>query len=74
MSTGICDIAGWIFTVLGLVLVMLVVYLALNRFVFEAMALSLPSVIVFRAGIGLIRMGYAGRVASRLHEPESGGV
>ena len=48
---------------MGIILVVMIVALAFNRYVFEAMALSLPSVIVFRGGIGLVRMATAGRIA-----------
>ncbi len=64
---GVRELIGWIITLIGLALIAVVVYLALNRFVFEAMALSLPSVIVFRAGIGLVRLASAGRMARHLH-------
>jgi len=60
---GIPDVIGWVLTLVGLALVAIVVYLAMNRYVFEAMALSLPSVVVFRGGLGLIRMAMAGRIA-----------
>lgn len=70
MWLGFREIVGWIITVLGLVLIGIVVLLAVNRMVFEAMALSLPSVIVFRAGIGLVRIAAAGRIASGLAKQE----
>jgi hypothetical protein len=60
------EVVGWIIAVLGLGLIAVVLLLALNRQVFEAMALSLPGIIVFRAGIGLVRLAVAARVASRL--------
>lgn len=63
---GVRELIGWIITVLGLLLIAVLVYLALNRYVFEAMALSLPAVIVFRAGIGLVRLASAGRMARQL--------
>ena len=72
MRLGITEFLGWGLAVLGLLLVLLVVYLAINRYVFEAMALSLPSVIVFRAGIGLVRMAAAGRIAAGMVEQEAG--
>ncbi len=67
---GIRELIGWLMTALGLILIGVVLVLALNRYVFEAMALSLPSVIVFRAGIGLVRLASAGRIASRLLRSE----
>ena len=48
MRSGISEWIGWAITLLGLLVLFLVIYLAMNRYVFEAMALSLPSVIVFR--------------------------
>ncbi len=71
---GIRELTGWLLTLLGLGLIGIVLYLAINRYVFEAMALSLPGVIVFRAGIGLVRLAVAARVASRLTSRQSGGV
>lgn len=66
MGNLIREIIGWIIMIVGLLLIGLLVVLALNRNVFEAMALSFPAAIVFRAGIGLIRMSAASRVATRL--------
>ena len=63
MRLGITEFIGWILTLVGLALTGVLIYLAVNRYVFEAMALSLPSVIIFRAGIGLVRMATAGRTA-----------
>lgn len=57
------EIIGWVIAALGMCLILVVLYLATNRMVFEAMALSLPSLIVFRAGIGLVRLATAGRIA-----------
>ena len=64
------EIVGWILTVGGLGLVALIVILALNRNVFEATALSLPAVIVFRAGIGMVRLATAGRIATGIVDQE----
>ena len=71
MRLAITEIIGWLLALLGLALTALLVYLAVNRYVFEAMALSLPSVIIFRAGIGLARMVTAGRIANRIIEREA---
>jgi len=71
MRLAITEIIGWLLALLGLALTALLVYLAVNRYVFEAMALSLPSVIIFRAGIGLARMATAGRIANRIIEREA---
>lgn len=66
MSIGIREFFGWCIALIGLGLIAIVVVLAINRNVFEAMALSLPATIVFRAGIGLVRMSAAARIATRL--------
>lgn len=57
------EFIGWAIAAIGLLLIGVVLYLALNRMVFEAMALSLPSLIVFRGGLGLVRLATAGRIA-----------
>ena len=62
------EILGGIILVLGLGLIGVVLMLALSRNVFEAMALALPATIVFRSGIGLLRMAMAARVALKLNE------
>ena len=61
------ELIGWMIALVGLGLVGVVLVLALNRNVFEAMALSLPSVIVFRSGIGLVRMAAAAKIATQLN-------
>ncbi len=66
MWIGIREAIGWVITLIGLLLVGVVLMLALNRSVFEALALSLPSAIVFRSGIGLVRMTAAARIAKQL--------
>ena len=63
---GFRELMGWLIALVGLALIGVVLVLALNRNVFEAMALSFPSAIVFRAGIGLVRMSAAARIAIRL--------
>lgn len=70
MRLGITEFIGWILTLVGLALTGVLIYLAVNRYVFEAMALSLPSVIIFRAGIGLVRMATAGRIAHGITKRE----
>ncbi len=62
------EFIGWIIVLLGLALIGLLVALAMKRNVLEAMALSLPAVIVFRSGIGLVRMSAASRIAMRLSQ------
>ena len=66
MGLIIREIIGWLLTILGLLLIGLIVQLALDRSVFEAAALSLPSAMVFRAGISLVKLAAAGRIAARL--------
>lgn len=71
MGTAIREAIGWILAIVGLLLIALVVDLALRRSVIEAIAVSLPATIVFRAGIGLVRIAVAGRItvdASRKKE------
>lgn len=70
MWMAIREFVGWLITLVGLALIGVVLVLALNRNVFEAMALSLPAAIVFRAGIGLVRMTAAARIASSLSQRE----
>ncbi len=62
------EFIGWIIVLIGLALIGLLVALAMKRNVLEAMALSLPAVIVFRSGIGLVRMSAASRIAMRLSQ------
>jgi hypothetical protein len=64
------EFLGWLITLVGLALIVVVLLLALNRAVFEALALSFPSAIVFRAGIGLVRMSTAARIALNLNKQE----
>ena len=68
MWVGIREVIGWLLVLVGLGLIGVLVALAFNRRVLEAMALSLPATIVFRSGIGLVRMSAASRVATRLSE------
>lgn len=56
---------------LGLGLMLLLTRLALSRNVFEAMALVLPSIIVFRSGIRLMRMATVSSLIAKL-KVESG--
>jgi hypothetical protein len=64
------EIVGWVLVVVGLILIGFVLNLALNRQMIEAVALSLPGTIVFRAGIGLVKVAAAGRIAARVVEEE----
>ncbi len=71
MWVGIREFIGWLLVVIGLACVGAVVSLALQRNVLGAMALSLPATIVFRSGIGLVRMSAASRVATRLSQKKA---
>jgi len=71
MWMGFREFLGWIIALIGLALIGVVLLLALNRSVFEALALSLPAAIVFRAGIGLVRMATAARIATKLSKSET---
>ena len=68
MWISIREFVGWVIVLIGLALIGLVVALAIKRNVLEAMALSLPATIVFRSGIGLVRMSAATRVATKLSQ------
>ena len=68
MWTGIRELIGWLLVLVGLALIGLLVALAIKRNVLEAMALSIPATVVFRSGIGLVRMSAAARVATRLSQ------
>ena len=68
MLIGIREFVGWVLVLLGLCLIGVDFMLALNRNVIEALALALPSVIVFRSGIVLVRISMAARIALRLDE------
>jgi uncharacterized membrane protein len=63
---GSREILGILLMLVGLGLIGFVLMLALNRNIFEALALSLPAAIVFRSGVGLFRMATAARVAMKL--------
>lgn len=67
MGTAIREFLGWMIMLLGLVLVGIVLKMALDRQVIEAMALSLPAAIIFRSGVGLVRMSAASRIAMKLN-------
>ena len=66
------EILGIVLMLIGLALIGFLLMLALNRSIFEAAVLSFPAAIVFRAGVGLFRMGTAARIAVRLHESNRG--
>ena len=64
MRLFVREIVGWIFVVLGLVLVGFVLYLSLSRRVVEGLIVALPAMVVFRSGIALVRIAIAGRIAA----------
>lgn len=64
------SIIGWVFVICGMGLIGTVMFLAFERKIFEAMVLSLPSVIVFRAGIGFVRFGIAAKIARQINQQE----
>lgn len=66
--SGIREFFAGLLILIGLGLIMVVLWLALNRNVFEGMILSLPATIVFRSGIGLYRMSMAARIASQFRK------
>ena len=69
---GFNELLGIVFMLIGLALIGVLLILALNRAIFEAAALSFPAAIVFRAGVGLFRMGSATRIAMKLHKTDRG--
>lgn len=71
MWMGVREILGWLIALVGLALIGVVLVLALNRNVVEAVAVSFPAAVVFRAGIGLVRMAAAARIATKLGQREA---
>ena len=57
---------GWALVVLGLVMIGFVFVMAINRSVLEAIAVSIPATVVFRSGIGLVKLAFASRIASAI--------
>jgi hypothetical protein len=70
MGLWVREIIGWVLVAVGLILIGFVLNLALNRAVIEAAALSLPGTIVFRAGVSLVKIAAAGRIAARVVDEE----
>ena len=62
------EVLGWCLIAIGLYLVYLVVALASDGGILEAFALSLPATIVFRSGVGLLRLTSAIRIARDLRD------
>lgn len=65
------DILGWGLMILGIVLILIMITSATNKLILLSMALSIPATIVFRSGVGFLRMSTAYRLARKLdkHEP-----
>jgi hypothetical protein len=64
MWLTIRELMGWALTLIGLVMIFILVFLALERQILEAIAVSIPATVVFRSGIGLVRLATAARLAS----------
>jgi hypothetical protein len=60
------EIIGWALMLFGVLLIWWLLQLALNRAVLEAIALSIPATIVFRAGVGFLRLTTAARIAKNV--------
>lgn len=57
------ELIGWALVVVGLAMIGFVLYLANHRAVLEALAVSLPATVVFRCGVGFVRLAVAARAA-----------
>jgi hypothetical protein len=66
MRLFIHEAVGWGLVVLGLALISLLVFMAVDRQILESIALTLPATVVFRSGIGLVRLATSARLAARL--------
>lgn len=66
MWYGIREAVGWAIVLLGLGMIALLVNMAVDRLILEAIAMTLPATVVFRSGIGLVRLATSGRMAARL--------
>jgi hypothetical protein len=64
MWLTIREIVGWGLTLVGLVMIVILVFLAIERQILEAIAVSIPATVVFRSGIGLVRLATAARLAT----------
>lgn len=60
------ELFGWVLIAAGLAMIGFVLILANNRSVLEALAVSLPATVVFRSGIGFVRLAVAGRIAAKI--------
>lgn len=57
------ELIGWVLLVAGLAMIGFVLYLANHRAVLEALAVSLPATVVFRCGVGFVKLAIAARTA-----------
>lgn len=64
------DILGWGLLLLGLLLILVMINSAANRQILLSMALSIPSTIVFRSGVGFLRMNAAYRMAQKIENQQ----
>ncbi|MEE2642193.1 MAG: hypothetical protein VX768_16305 [Planctomycetota bacterium] len=64
------DILGWALLILGVILILTMISSAANRQILLSMALSIPSTIVFRAGVGFLKMNAAYRMAQKIEKDE----
>ena len=64
------DILGWALLILGVILILTMINSAANRQILLSMALSIPSTIVFRAGVGFLKMNAAYRMAQKIEKDE----
>ena len=62
------DILGWGLLLLGIFLILVMINSAANRQILLSLALSIPSTIVFRAGVGFLRMNTAYRMAQKIEK------
>lgn len=60
------EIFGWLLVAVGLAMIGFVLFLANSRAVLEALAVSLPATVVFRCGIGFVKLAFAARVATNM--------
>ena len=60
------ELVGWILVAVGLAMIGFVLFLANNLAVLEALAVSLTATVVFRCGIGLVKLAFAARVATNM--------
>ena len=62
------EILGWGLLVLGIVLILIMINSAANRGILLSMALSIPATVVFRSGVGFLRMNAAYRMAQKVEK------